>query len=440
MTLEQLEEAIPKFPRAKKGGELKLSTIKGYIDLIRIIARDLKGGDNVIKMLEDFTKVEDYLQAKKTPKGDKLAVNSLKKYYSALNISAKVANITPDAQKFYQTRLFNYMVRSEADRKNNYIPEKFGEALPKWKELSSSKDKFEGNNEFSLGHLIVSLYTLTPPRRLEYFSVKYLSKKPGRRPQIRPPQATEDVDADKVPYNYVYKEPKTGLYRIVLGDYKTVDNYGVFDNTYNKELSAIIDGYIQKQNLRSGMYLLINSKRKKFGRSGDQSNAVKDAFSVVYKDHAITLDNIRHIWTTSLHDNEFKVDIEGKDMTYREMTSLEKEELARLVGHSVIMSENYRQIRPRPQKKSKTQAEPQTSPSEPEDEPVTEPIDIETVQPESVEPPESVEMPSKDMATQTDGSGEAVTREDVLKSIKRYYDAKYEMIKKKMEMWDKVIS
>jgi hypothetical protein len=355
LTLEQLEELIPKFPRAKKGGELKLSTIKGYIDLIRIIARDLKGADNVIKMLEDFTKVEDYLQAKKTPKGDKLAVNSLKKYYSALNISAKVANITPDAQKFYQTRLFNYMQKSEEDRKNNYIPEKFGNALPKWKELGSLTGKFEGNNEFSLAHLIVSLYTLTPPRRLEYFSVKYLSKKPGRRPQIRPPQATEDVDDDKVPYNYIYKETKSGLYRIVLGDYKTIDNYGIFDNTYSKELSAIIDGYVEKQNMRSGMYLLLNTKRKKFGRSGDQSNAVKDAFNVVYKDHAITLDNIRHIWTTSLHDNEFKVDIEGKDMTYREMTSLEKEELARLVGHSVIMSENYRQIRPRPQKKSKKQ-------------------------------------------------------------------------------------
>jgi hypothetical protein len=419
MTIDELADKIPNFPRAK-GGELKFNTVKAYIDIMRIIARDLDGGDNVIAMLEDFAKVDDYLAGKKNKQGEKLAVNSLKKYYSALNISAKVADITPEAKEFYQTKLFNYMVRSESDRKENYIPSKFGDKLPKWQELSTLPAKFEGDAKFSLAHMIVSLYTMTPPRRLDYFTVKYLSKKPSRRPQVRPPQSNDDVDDNKVPYNYIYKE-KSGLYRVVLGNYKTVDNYGIFDNTYSKELSAVIDGYIEKAKIRNGMYLLINTKRKKHGRSGDQSNAVKDAFASVYKDHVITLDNIRHIWTTSLHDNEFTVDIEGQDLTYREMTSIQKEELARLVGHSVIMSENYRQIKARPQKKGKKHTAP-AEPVEPEAEAQPETLDIETVEPQRAE---SVPMDTAN-----------IDKAKLIKTMEEYYALKIKLIKKQLDFFD----
>jgi hypothetical protein len=47
---------------------------------------------------------------------------------------------------------------------------------------------------------------------------------------------------------------------------------------------------------------------------------------------------------------------------------------------------------------------------------------------------------SQDIETPTDTANETITRQDVLKSIKRYYDMKTELLMKKIEMIDKLKS
>ena len=430
MTMDELASKIPDWP-ASKGGDLKHSTAKGYTDCLRRIARDLKGEDNVIKLLEDFTTVDDYLQAKN------VAVNTLKKDFSALNLAAKLLDLTKEAKEFYNTKLFGYMKSSEKNRKENLIPEKFGEALPKWSEIADIASKFDNTKEkHSMKHAITALYTLTYPRRLEYFSIIYLKQKPTKRPQLKPPKLKADKDEAGNPYNYVY-EDKDGLFRVVLGSYKTDKKYGIFQDKYSQELSNILAGYVKKRKIKNNEYLLMNQARNKFKTSGQQSNAIKSAFASHYDKFEITLDNIRHIWTTSLHDNEFKVDIKDKELFYREMTSNEKEDLAELVGHSVVMSENYRQIKARPQKKKKATAQIEETPTEQPEAPTEQVDEVDEVEQETIQTEEDTPVDTTEPTNNDEEASTSVSKEALMLSVKRYYDLKFEMLQKKYELLKK---
>jgi hypothetical protein len=448
VSIDELCKLIEKAPASKKGTTVGSATAKGYCDNLKLIMRELNGNDNVIRVLEDFVKVDEWVAKRRTKNGEPLAINTKKKFYSSLNMAAKVLDLSQQVKEHYQTTLWTFMQKSEQDRKENYLPDKFAEAgqLPAWNDIKDISKQFPEDKKGSIDQVIAAIYTLTFPRRLEYFTAYWFNAKPSKRPEIKEKAIKGIVDEKGNPYNYFYKD-KDGLVRVVLGDYKTSTIYGVFQNTYSKELSDIILAYVKKRKIKNGELFLTNKQRNVFKTSGDRSSAVLKAFSG-YDKYQITVNNLRHIFETSLQNNDIKVKLPdwSEEHTYNTMTTNQKEQVAEMVGHSLIVAEAYRQVRVRPtKKKSKKQVEQaeQAEQTTPEDEPATEPIDIETVQPESVEP-ESIELPinrsnSRDMSTQTDGSGEAVTREDVLKSIKRYYDMKYEMIKKKMEMWDKVM-
>jgi hypothetical protein len=315
------------------------------------------------------------------------------------------------------------MIQSENDRKNNEFLPKFGDTFPKWGEVKNLHLKFKNKQKYSLNHLLVALYTLQIPRRLEYFTIIYYESEQKWRPSLKPKNRKQDIDEKQRPYNFIYPV-KNNLYKMVLGNYKTDDKYKIFETILSKELSDVIKGYVDKNNIKDGNLLIVNSIRNIFKTSAERSKVLSRAFDKVYefpktdddKKHSLTLDDLRHIYTTSLHNNEFKEQLDGWDepIFYKEMTSNQKEQIGYYMGHSMVMNESYRKI-----KASKNAAKVIEPPPQ-EDNNEAEPMDI------SIE--NSTENETCEMCENMD-----VDMKQLLEAKLKYYEMEVLYIKKQLQ-------
>jgi hypothetical protein len=429
MSFDELKSLMASTPNAK-GTISEESTVKGYMSQIKRVANDLEYSlDNVIPWIEDFSSIHEYAQEKE--RTGQFSTNTMKTFYSAFNLASKIADVSEDVQKFYQTNMFEFIKKSRKKAEKNYIPEKFGAKLPSWAELVDLSSKFVDKDEkYNINHVTVALYTLTYPRRLEYYSTIYLDKKPTHRPTRRPKGDNDDFDAKGTPYNYIYP---TGTgdnlrYHFVSGNYKTKDKHFIYENTFGKELSSIVKGYIDKRKIKSGEYLLLNALRNKFKTSGDRSKALKVSFGKHYKKYEVTENDIRHIWETSMQQNEFKVPVNGTEKYFKDLTTGDKEEFAYHLGHSVATAENYRQIVPHPnwvrKQKALTKAREEAGEPEPEVQ--------QEAQPEPQNDPNDglVDEPIDDVGIDVG----TTTKADVLFTMKKYYELKIKFIEKQLSM------
>ena len=157
--------------------------------------------------------------------------------------------------------------------------------------------------------MVFALYTLIPPRRLEYYKVFI---------------ATEtDYKTNKLnnETNYIIKS-KGKFIKFIWNDYKTASAYGKVEVMIPETLEAIINNYVKINKLKSGD-LLIPLSRSNFLRY------VKKVFKEAYKSD-ISVRWLRISYATYIN----KLDISNN----------EKNKLCIAMGHSVEESNRYKKL------------------------------------------------------------------------------------------------
>jgi hypothetical protein len=415
--------------------DIKASTGKGICGNLKMFAKDLKEikkidyMGNIKAMLNNYTDVGEYIENKKGRKGESLAINSKKTYYTACKSASVVLKCDAQAIKYYDIHMTDNAKESDEQRDKSEVPEKFTDGrLPPWTDVKDLPSKFEGRQKYSIQHLIVSLYVMQPPRRLEYRLLYLLDKKPNGELKIKPRFDDGAVDDKGIPYNFIY--PNGDTYDVVLRDYKTIrkKGFGVFKTTFSKTLADVIKGYIVKEKTKVGTPLFPTKTGKNQGQAMLQPNfdkKFKEAFAVHYNKVSLTEQNIRDMYV----DSEVK---------QKSLPVGEEKRIAYLMGHTFkTQQESYGKNQP----SSGTKSTSSTSSGESEQDSIRteriEPEPMEGVDEQQAES-EPLPQPSVEILEEVEKL-DTTTKEDVLRSIKRYYDAKYELVKRQLEMLDKTL-
>ena len=315
ITLSDVINAI----EAKK--ELSDSSKKNYCDYLKNFSNGLKATD-MKKMFMDFEKFDKFLKAKSNK------ANSLKSWFTAINAIFKIypkLQIPEAIVKKYFDEMMKYSASSKTAAKQN-IPapnqvDKDDNIIP-WSKIVDLNKLFTGDKFASRDHLIIAMYTLIPPRRLEYRELYYLKSKP---------------DDDKGALNYIYMDESNKMH-MVLNVFKTATRagkavMGPYKTVLPSSLRDIILAYIKKSDVKNAKPLFRSNRGAMFSESRF-STEVSRVFSK-YLGSPVTVGDLRHLHNSSLDMNK--------------LTSEEKEQISVEMGHSTGMQDEYRKL---PKKKS----------------------------------------------------------------------------------------
>jgi hypothetical protein len=242
------------------------------------------------KLKEKYTNTTS-LKVNLIPYTTLLSYLSANKYFEKLH--TQYSKYIISLNKDYETERDDNFV-SESDK--NKIITDFSKDT-----ILSNMDKLDNVDE----KLVYGLYTLIPPRRLEYLKV-YLV-----------PQSYKIKDER----NYLVIKKKVPE-RFIFQDYKTSNSYGRVEVSVPDELKSVIQDYIIKHKVKSNM-LFINMNITKYIR------LVKSAFNKIY-DADISVRWIRISYATYID----RLNISNND----------KKELALKMGHSISMSGKYKKL------------------------------------------------------------------------------------------------
>lgn len=336
---------------------LKVKSVKTYINHLRLFMREMKI-DNVYQLLNDYEKTDEYIQNKTAERtGRPITLETMRTYYVTLNsVAGHVDFVKATAKQFWQSRQDEYNKKAHDERAKNRILEKHQGNPPKWADLKDLSKDFTGTARYNSNHLLVSLYTLIAPRRGEYRTLYYLDKKPlDATLKTRPRKATNDIrDSNRIPWNCIYPNDD-GTYNMILRDYKTNQTYDVYEKTLPADLSKIIKGFIEKQDLKNDMpFFRTNREPRDTGepfrviKENNWTKKITSAFALKYDKHSIAIDELRHAYINSLKLND--------------MTTAQKEAIALDMGHSTKYQDLYRQYIA---DDAEAQEEPDEEPEEP---------------------------------------------------------------------------
>jgi hypothetical protein len=447
MSFDELCKKIGEYA-TRDGTDRKSGASDTVCNHMKMFGKDMNSLDDMIPMFNDFKAIETYLNNKKGRGGGTLAINSLKSYYTSLKLGAEIAGASKDAIDFFTKKMNEYAGVANAEREENYIPEKFGDEMPPWSDIVDISNLFAGSAKYNIHHLICALYTLIPVRRLEYFTMVYLDKKPDKEPVVKPHKLkkSQHKDDEGNPWNYIY--PDGDAFHMVLGDYKTIKTYGLYQITLPADLSKVIKGYMKKNNVKHGEYLIRNQQdNAKALPEANASKKVTNSFALKYNKFSLSVDSVRQVYITSLVKDAFEVN--GKK--FSQMTKREKKDLATSMGHSPEERDEYARVQPKPKKartanvvedstdtneagpSNPTPARAERAPTRASTEPSA--VSNEPSQEEAVESQEAESIPTTD-EVQPDATS---AKEDLIRTMKKYYELKIKLLERKLAMFDNVL-
>lgn len=414
----KLDEACAKILEDR---DIKTSTRNTICNNLKMLSKDLKEED-IKKLLNNHKRIEEYFNNKKGRGEEGLAVNSFKSYYTNIKSAAVALGCTKAAVDFYDKKMVEYAKLSGLQSDESKVPEKFKEGqYPPWSDIASLPSKFTGDDEYTVEHAIVSLYVMQPPRRLQDYQTLYLLKeKPSQTPRVKSRFATGHVDTQtNIPYNYIY--PNGEQYNIVIQDYKTDRRagFGVYENTWSKELSKVIKGYVKKNKVKEGgpLFPIVKGKKRGQVRNSFSKEFVK-AFGMHYKKYELTEQDVRQMHVT--------YEVNGKPISVKE-----KKRIAKMMGHTLkTQQELYGK------NQSPHQSEASGSGSAPIQTQEIEPDPIEDIEEAPEEPQEQEEEQEVPQEPEVIEVVEKTTKEEVLATIKKYYELKIKLMEKKLAMFE----
>lgn len=422
MTVEQLCKEIADHA-TKKGEDRKSGASDTVCNHLKMFGKDLDATKDIIPMLNDFKKVKDYLNNKKGRGGGSLSTNSLKSYYTTLKLASEVAHANKDAIEFYTKEMNQHANVANQAVKENAIPEKFtDDGMPKWEEIQDISSKFTSGSKYGQNHMLTAMYTLIPPRRLEYRTLYYLDKKPTKAPVVKPPKEKGDKDTNEIPWNYLY--PDGNSYTLVLSDYKTNKLYKLYQTKLPTELGKVIAGYLKKQNITDGDLFFTKKSGDAYTQS-QFSKRLSNAFKVKYDKHSLTVDDLRHIYINHLDFNQLSIQ--------------EKEDIATAMGHSWQKQAEYKQVKKGKKNQvtnNDSDVDEQTNDGAETSRQAEARGEFDLDEPEHVDNDDLSEPTQEQEPTP---QPQTSAKEDLIKTMKKYYDLKIKMLEKKLAMLENVL-
>jgi len=148
---------------------------------------------------------------------------------------------------------------------------------------------------------MISLYVLQPPRRVKDYFLLQLNEGPNR---------------------LYYNEQNEMI--LELSDYKTSKRYGVYKSKITGDLKDIIDNYIK-------YYINQDNRFFNYSSSASLSNRIKRVNEIICG-KPLTVNDLRHMYISSF--------------LHRNPSTHDKKELAKHMGHSVMLQSlyNYRNL------------------------------------------------------------------------------------------------
>jgi hypothetical protein len=284
----------------------KPSTEKLYEKIINILKNasidlyKMKKPDDIINKLIKI----------KTAQGVILSESSQKTYLSAIIWFYKTKVPDDEFVTKLSKKLQSYSKEPNKEVAQNKLTEKQKETYAEWEDILSIKDTLETNSESSqlnhIKYLVYCLYTMQPPRRLEYHKIKIVNK------------ASEITDKT---INYFVNVKQSYF---LFFDHKNAnrnDKKNIQKIMISAPLHKIIGEYIEKYNITE--YLLKLTKE-----------ALRGKIRTIFKDNLkkdVSIDILRHSYKTF-------IDLTTDTKT---MTTRKKEILAHKMGHSVHMNDKY---------------------------------------------------------------------------------------------------
>jgi len=128
-----------------------------------------------------------------------------------------------------------------------------------WPDISSmTKNALESNDTPIKEKAILSLYTLIPPRRLEYSYMKIIRKKSTK-------VSTDYIKKLDKSFNYLLISKKGKPQEFIMNKYKTQSKYGQqIIKIDSEQLINILSKYITEYKILNNEYLFLNSKNKNY--------------------------------------------------------------------------------------------------------------------------------------------------------------------------------
>jgi integrase len=183
-----------------------------------------------------------------------------------------------------------------------------------WEDIVKSKDQFDYGSDY---HLLMSMYTMIPPRRQwDYCWVKlYTSKQ------------TQSIKMD---HNHISLHGDNGPY-MLLTDYKTAKIMKNYYKVLPKELVKVIKTSLQKQP-REYLFMKTNSNGSldKYPRTESFTRWSNYVIKKALNNQQASLNTLRHSYDTYMQDK------------YPNMDVKQRMEMSRDMGHSVMQSLLYR--------------------------------------------------------------------------------------------------
>ena len=279
-----------------------MATLRSYTRSLNIHRKALDAPDDDLTFLKDYQMVINWIE------GSKYALNSKKSIYIAVVSSIKNLDGFEEACLKYREKMDSYNTTVQ----NNYETQQMSESeATKWLPWSEILDVVETarlavEDCWSLQeYLILALYTMVPPVRLDYGEMKIVAAEP------------KDING-----NYVVLKPQAYF---LFSDYKTFSKYGVIRTNIPAPLLKVIQNWIEF----SDEYLLID--RHSGGPLGDV--ALGQLIIAIFQKHCkknIGVSILRHSYISHLRAKEMPV--------------LESNKLAMAMHHSPKMSMIYRKL------------------------------------------------------------------------------------------------
>tara|TARA_S200002703_G_scaffold157664_1_gene166156 strand:- start:5915 stop:6976 length:1062 start_codon:yes stop_codon:yes gene_type:complete len=237
--------------------------------------------------------------------------NSLKVYLTPYTKMLAILSTIDESFKkkhsFYSQYIMDLHQRYEYERDNNEVSDEDANKIITdftTPTILSNMEKLETTEE----KLIYGLYTLLPPRRLEYAGVVLI---------------TEGVKYKmKDNTNYLIMKKRTPD-RFVWNNYKTSNTFGRIEVEIPEELKSLLLSYIKENKLKTHDAIL-DYKKANFVR------IITNIFNKVYEDANITVRWVRISYATYLNSLN--------------ISNNEREKIAIKMGHGVVQSSKYRKV------------------------------------------------------------------------------------------------
>jgi len=237
-------------------------------------------------------------------------MNSRKVFYIAIVSTLKKAELYPDAWLEYKAKMDELNHTVAVDSEEQTLTAKESEKFVEWPLVLKTLEDIQADVSDLASfqdYLIVSLYTLMPPVRLDYAEMKIAKAEP-EKPECN--------------YLIMNKNPY-----FLLTQYKTAKKYGATRLPIPKNLLAIINEWLEMNDSED---FLISPNSLKPMPPWELGQTIIRVFKKhLNKDVGVNV--LRHSHATWLRRNE--------------MSLKESKELAKAMQHSVGMSQLYRRIK-----------------------------------------------------------------------------------------------